>query len=236
MTEISPTLRAYSQGGNAAPPRHLGSRYNDASGFLPEPGNTVVCHLVPGSATEAALVEVRQRFLDMPGNLLFTPTSSLHMTLFQGIIETRREPGFWPRGIALDSPIDAMTDLMEQRLEGIGIAAPFSVEVTGARPSGLIVAGRTAADRVAMRAWRDAFAALWGYRHPDHEDYLFHITFAYPVAWLDDALLPAWQATLDHAVADLRASVPVLELKPPAFCSFNDMNHFEELRVLPFRG
>lgn len=85
-----------------------------------------------------------------------------------------------------------------------------------------------------MQNWRDALADLLGYRHPDHETYVFHITFAYVIERLADEALPRWQAMLDDVAAELRAEVPVLELQPPAFCAFDDMNHFEELSVFEF--
>ena len=230
---LSPELLAYSRGRNATPPPHLGTRYLRAGGFLPEPGNTIVCHVTKGSPTQDVLVEAREKFLAMPEaqQFVFTPITSLHMTLFQGIIEYRRKPGFWPEGIALDAPIDEMTDIMAGRLEQLSVFEPFQVEVTRARPSGLLVEGASERDRKTMRAWRDALAGVLGYRHPDHDDYPFHITFAYAIDWLADDALPRWQAILDEVAGDIRRKMPILELDPPAFCSFEDMNHFCELLV-----
>lgn len=39
---------------------------------------------------------------------------------------------------------------------------------------------------------------------------------------------------LDSVVDELSQRAPVLELRPPAFCAFNDMTHFEELRLFNF--
>jgi hypothetical protein len=33
---------------------------------------------------------------------------------------------------------------------------------------------------------------------------------------------------------DIRSRLPILELDPPAFCSFEDMNHFTELLIFDF--
>jgi hypothetical protein len=233
LTAVSPLLRQYSRTENPNPPTHLGTRYDTAGTFLPEPGNTVVCHLEAGSPTEAALIDARARFLGMPEarNLAFTPVSSLHMTLFQGIIEGRRAAPFWPSDLPLDTPIAEMTALMLERLKPYAGGPPFKVQVTDALPTGLKLDGATAADRQALRDWRDAFAEILGYRHPDHDDYVFHITFSYVIARFDDAALPAWQQMLDEVVRDIAARAPVLELRPPAFCAFEDMNHFEELWV-----
>jgi hypothetical protein len=71
-----------------------------------------------------------------------------------------------------------------------------------------------------------------GYRHPDHDAYVFHITFAYMIERFDDATILTWQAFLEEVVEEIRQRAPVIALRPPAFCTFEDMNHFEELLAL----
>ncbi len=71
---VSKDLESFSAASHDQPPRHLGSRYNADGEFLPEPGNTVVCHLAEGSKTESAIIGTRQRFLDMPE----APQTGLH--------------------------------------------------------------------------------------------------------------------------------------------------------------
>ena len=236
LDTFSPALLAYSKSRHSEPSKHLGVRFRPTGGFLPEPGNTIVCHVTKGSETQQVLVEARETFLAMPEapQFLFTPITSLHMTLFQGIIEYRRLEDFWPADLPLDSPIDDMTAIMGDRLQGFAMADPFKVEVTEALPSGLLVDGATEHDRKVMREWRNGLADLLGYRHPDHDDYPFHITFSYVIDRLDDEALPRWQAMLETVANDIRRKKPILELGPPAFCSFEDMNHFQELLVFDF--
>ena len=235
-TMFSPELLLYSKTHNPNPPAHLGSRYRKVGGFLPEAGNTIVCHAEKGSRTQTVLIEAREKYLAMPEaqQFLFTPISSLHMTLFEGVIETRRRQDFWPSDLPLETPIDDMTELMAARLEGFSMADPFNVAVVEARPSGLLLDGATENDRKVMRAWRHAFADLLGYRQPNHEDYKFHMTFAYAIERLEDEALPRWQAMLDHVAEDIRRKAPVFELTLPAFCVFEDMNHFHELLIFDF--
>lgn len=218
---------------NPAPPRHLGTRYTTAGVFLPEPGNTVVCHLVEGSATQQALADARLVFQGMEDadKLAFTPVASYHMTLFQGILEGRREYPYWPRDLDGATSIAEMTAQFTQRLQGFAGGPAFQVAVTGMAPTGLRVEGITAADRQAMADWRDGFAEVLGYRHPDHASYEFHITMAYLIDWIDADALPAWHSMLADVEADIVQRAPVLELRAPAFCSFADMNWFEELVV-----
>ncbi|MER8752205.1 hypothetical protein NKH57_23555 [Mesorhizobium sp. M1050] len=98
-------------------------------------------------------------------------------------------------------------------------------------PTGLTVAGATDDDVRIMRAWRDALAVPFGYRHPDHDAYVFHITFAYQIQRLADDRAAAWQDLFDDSLKLFEQQAPVIETKAPAFCSFRDMVHFEDLLV-----
>lgn len=231
---VSPALTIFSTAHNDLPPRHLGTRFDMSGTFLHEPGNTVVCHLVEGSRTQHAIVKARQRILDMPqasSHLAFTPVSSLHMTVFQGIIEYRRDWPFWPREMPATASIPQMTEYYLEKLNGFAKLPAFAMQVKAVTPNGLTLCGATAEDNRIIAAWRNAFAEVFGYRHPDHDTYEFHITFAYVIRWFDPASLPMWQKALDECLEELRSEVPVLEMRPPAFCEFDDMKHFEELMV-----
>jgi hypothetical protein len=92
LDTIRPSLAPLLASRLDVPPPRLGIRYDAAGNFLPEPGNTIVCHLERRSASEAAVLAVRERLMQLPGAecLAFAPAASLHMTLFQGVIDTRR--------------------------------------------------------------------------------------------------------------------------------------------------
>ncbi|WP_426238571.1 DUF1868 domain-containing protein [Pararhizobium sp. DWP1-1-3] len=233
MVPIDSSLIAFARSANNIPPRHLGTRYDAEGRFLHEPGNTVVSHVAAGSSSYDAILTVRDRLMAMPeaSQFAFTHASSLHMTIFQGIIEYRRNPPYWPTDMPLDTPIDVMTAHFRDKLKNFPPLSPFRARITEVTPLGLTLEGDSVDDRRCLREWRDAFAGVFGYRHPDHDDYVFHITFAYMIDWLADAALPRWQEMLAETLAYLKARSPVVDLDPPAFCSFEDMNHFEELIV-----
>lgn len=223
----------YAASRHAAPPSRLGQRYA-ADVFLPEPGNTVVCHLDIADPTHVAVLAARNamRALNGSQSFLFTPVQSLHMTLFEGVIETRRTTDAWPEDIPQDTPVGAVTEALLPRLAAFQPLEPFSVRVVGLRPTGLMLEGATAKDAAVMRAWRDALTAPFGYRHTAHNEYRFHMTFAYPVQWIEDTQVPLWEAAFAEILSDLQRDAPVIPLRAPAFCQFNDMTRFEELMVL----
>lgn len=230
---ISPALLPFAARQNEGPPARVGQRYSKTQ-FLPEAGNTVVCHLDSDAPGHEAVLEVRERLQALPGgeHFLPTPTSSLHMTVFEGVIETRRTPDAWPSGLDRGMPVEDVTRALLPRFELFVSPPAFQVRAVALLPVGLRLAGATSADQAAMRDWREALSQTFGYRHSDHDDYHFHMTFQYPTGWIKDEHLTAWGEGCANALADLQRAAPIIPLQPPAFCSFADMTHFEERLVL----
>ncbi len=226
-------LAAFAQGAHDGPPPRIGQRYT-AERFLPEAGNTVVRHLDRSDPAHQAVLQARARMEALPGaeRRLSTPVSSLHMTVFEGVIETRRTVDAWPADIDRDAPVDAVTDAMVQRFAGFNAPPAFAMRLEAMTPNGLILSPATDADAQAAGAWREALAAAFGFRHAEHDAYRFHMTFAYMTAWLSDADVATWERALPEICEDLARAAPVIPLRSPAFCTFNDMTQFEELVVL----
>lgn len=212
---------------------HLDTRFDASGRFLTEHGNTVVAQVVPGSATEAALIDLRAALQALPqaAHFTFTAIESYHMTVFEGVTETRRKAGFWPEGLGHDLPIDTMTAQMTDRLAGWQPPPPFRMRVTAVTPFGLRLTGATAQDEANARAWRDSLSRALRLRTPRHDDYGFHTTLAYVMTPVPVAALPALRTALDDLTAQVQAAIPVLDLARPAFCQFADMNAFPP--VLP---
>lgn len=221
------------EGGHDGPPARLGQRYT-ATHFLPEAGNTVVCHLDTGHPGHHAVLASRARLKALPGaeRFLFTAPESLHMTVFEGVIETRRTPDAWPGDLDRNASVDSVTKKLLKRLADFPEPPPFNVRIAALRPTGLLLEGATSEDEMRLRALRDALAARLGYRQAGHDDYRFHMTFAYPVDWIPDDQVEEWNKSLANIAKELASATPVLPLRPPAFCQFKDMNFFEELLVL----
>lgn len=216
------------------PTLHLGTRFDASGRFLPEHGNTVVAQVVPGSETEAALTDLRGQLRALPhGDLFaFTAVASYHMTVFEGVVETRRTASHWPEGLDPTDSIAAMTDAMAARLAGFAAPPPFAMRVTEVTPFGLHLTGATAQDEANARAWRDALSHALRLRAPNHDTYGFHTTLAYATHWPPADAVPAYRAALQQMTAQIVARLPVLHLARPAFCTFADMNAFPPLLAL----
>lgn len=206
----------------------LGVRFNREGRFLPEAGNTVVAQVLPGSATESALIWLRAELQALPfgHHFAFTEVASYHMTVFEGVIETRRAPGFWPPSIPLDASIDAATEAMSRMVADLPPLPDFAMRPVAVTPFGVTLAGATGADEAAVRVWRNCLAEALGYRTPRHERYAFHTTLAYVHSWLPAEALPGYVEAITHLSSAFVDRVPVMDLARPAFCRFADMNAF----------
>jgi hypothetical protein len=232
------SVRTISASLNAVPVRHAGTRHTTAGLFLREPGNTVVRHVSPGSQTERTLVELRARLQALPWahRFAWTDVASYHMTVFGCAIETARTPDQWPRSLPLDTPIDAVSDWLDSRLDGFAGPGPFTMDIHAVTPFGLTLTGATESDESVARARHDALAIAYDQRPPGHDTYAFHLTMAYLIDWLPDEMVETYEAAMAECTEWVRSRLPVVELGPPVFCSFDDMNWFEPLRVLPGTG
>ena len=202
--------------------------------FCREAGNTVICPLDFDHPDHRAVLNARSKIQALPGaeKFIFTPASSLHMTVFEGAIETRRTKDAWPAGVSRWAGISDVTAYLMGRLSDFVPLPAFSVRVAGVAPTGLLLTGATPRDENTLRAWRDALTEPFGFRHDAHDRYAFHMTFGYSTDWLSDDEVGQWAQALPDIHGDLVRDVSVLPLKPPVFCQFADMKRFDELLVL----
>ncbi|WP_439894267.1 DUF1868 domain-containing protein (plasmid) [Ralstonia sp. 25C] len=204
------------------------------------PGNTILCHVPRPSALWNALVAVRDQLSDSGAteHLTFLPPESYHMTVFEGATDHTRTAGFWPADLPPDTPLGICTRHLERKLTRFDIGCELPLRMTIAEPSLQVRAGVIAltpvddAEHCKLRILRDRLSEHLAIRHPTHDAYVFHITLAYPLT----AMTPEdTAALLDRQAACagwLRRQVPVFELGPPAFCTFNDMHAFVPRLVL----
>lgn len=231
------SARAYLTGALTGGPRPVavGRKFAPDGGVLPTAGNTMICHIDPGSEAHAALVAAQAMLRTGPcaGAFAFLPPASFHMTVFEGVIDTHRTPGHWPADRPVDAPVDAVTTDFLGRVPGVALPPGFDI-----RPDAVFggfsvrVSGATVADAAALRGARDSLAQALGLRRADHHAYGFHITLGYLLRWLTPAEASAVIA-LSHAThRALAARAPVIRLGAVEFCTFADMHRFDCLRRL----
>ncbi|CAK7267926.1 hypothetical protein SEPCBS57363_002840 [Sporothrix epigloea] len=206
------------------------------------PGNTIICHLPADSPLIERIIEAQKTLGAHPTfakSIRFMPSSSFHMTVFDGARETECEPGMWPEGRE-KHPLDDTTALFSAKLCKLGrelasegLAPPYRMRFASfSAPEigiGLEVRGVTDEEEARMRLLRDRLADTLGFRAPNHNAYIFHVTTAYMIRHVDGADLVELQNTL----ASLVSLVDIeFELGATEFCTFEDMDVFTRLFYL----
>jgi len=204
------------------------------------PGNTIICHLSNSTELYSSLMILYGRLTQSPLSHLYEllPPSSWHMTVFEGVVDKMREPGYWPSNLAMNASLEECTALYENELSSFDLQTdlPYHLSIVGFEPlkNGISLHIEPhMTDNRALRGLRERLADLLQIRHPNHDRYGFHVSLAYLLRHLTDDQKPELKSLLmDH----FRDMPKEFELGPPEFCKFEDMFGFEPLFYLKNRG
>lgn len=214
-------------------PDAVGKKFTPDGAPLSCPGFTTICHVDPGSEAFAALVDAQERLKAGPqaGAFTFMPPDSLHMTIFEGVIDYSRAPDRWPGHLPTDASIGQVAEDARSQLQGRDLKTTFvarPVEVFAGFTVGMT--GATEAEETRLRQTRDTLRDALNIHRPDHDSYQFHITLAYLLRWLS-AEEARQVIDLSREVTEtLLAQIPALTLGPIELCRFETMHHFEDMK------
>lgn len=215
----------------------IGKKFAADGRVLPFPGNTIICPIGPDHPALVPLQTFRAALEAEPyaHKFTFTPTSSYHMTLFEGVVDAERRPGFWPSDLGSDAPLDTCNRLFLEKLAAfdLGDTSPFRMRVMDGpgnvetRPgAGIYLSPIDDQEDHTLRQVRDRLSDVLKLRQPGHETYRFHTTQTYAITPLTEAETARYRALRQASLKVLAAAMPVLELGAPAFCVFEDMFAF----------
>ena len=204
------------------------------------PGNTIICPIE--SKKDAGLFTVLSETIDrlkqarFARSYSFLPLDSLHMTLFEGVLDEVRRPELWPHDLPLSEPIPAVTDHFMSKLRDLPVEPIFKLRCNGLglTRSGLQVELEPA-DRfaeVVIRTTRDRLADRLGYRAENHDSYDFHIGLAYLVRWIPFNELQNLREEVSICTTSLRDKLSVIELGPARLTRFEMMHRFDPVLTL----
>lgn len=204
----------------------------DTNGHVrPFPGNTIIAHLDPDSGLHVQLMKLYRELDAKEHEGLYTllPPSSWHMTVFEGVCDQVRQPGFWPADLAPDAPLDKCHASFTEKLLAFDmqLEPPFQLSVVEYIPRvdgiGLHLQPGTPAETSRLRGLRDRLSETLQIRHPTHETYAFHLSIAYFIRFPTDQERDDLDATLMNYMRDFPRE---FELGAPEFCLFDNMFEF----------
>lgn len=221
-----------------------GTKY-DASGQARYfPGNTVICHLNRPGATFTALKEIATALRTQAGDghITWTPPSSYHMTVFDGVTDAGRQPGDWPHQLPLDASLAECNRHIAQKLQNFDLGIDLPIRMVADEKLAKQTATQfplrpiDSAENARLRDLRNRISEAIGVRHAHHDSYGFHITFGYYIrAFATMADEQRYQSLWLAAIQDLRHRVPVIEMGAPEYCLFDSMNDFKTQFLLARR-
>jgi hypothetical protein len=213
-------------------PNGVPAKFDPDGNVQPYPGNTIIAHLSPSSDLYASMLVLYDKLHDSHLSHLFTllPPSSWHMTIFEGVCDQVRKPGYWPSDLAIDAPLAECNDLFTKKLSTFDLQCdpPYLMSVVGWNSLktgiGVHVEPRSTEENKRLRGQRDRLADLLLIRHPDHATYGLHLSVAYLLRHLTDAQKSELTALLiDH----FDGMPKEFELSAPEFCKFDNMFAFQ---------
>lgn len=213
-----------------SPQSGVGTKFYPDGRVRPFPGNTIICHIPDGrSRNDLLQLHTSLAGLGLGSSIALLPPSSLHMTVFEGVCDQVRGSGYWPSDLAEGATLDVCDALFEHRLRAFALdcVPPYRMRVERLESLAAGISLRLQPidefeDR-RLRELRDRLSALLQLRHPDHERYVFHVSFAYIIR----PLTPEQIDMVSGVVSAWQADPRLLELGAPEFCKFESMFHFE---------
>lgn len=204
----------------------------------PFPGNTIVAHVLPASPLYTSLLALYSGLEESDLSQLYTllPPSSWHMTLFEGVCDQVRKPGFWPKDLPLSTPLADVTNHFRKSLEEFKFdvdAPPYELNITGYEPLhvgiGLHVEPATPEEKLRFKGARNRLSQALGMRFPQHDEYSLHISVAYLLRHLSPEQEEGVRSLLQRYFKGLKGA---FELGQPEFCTFENMLKFDRVIFL----
>lgn len=213
-----------------------GGKFDHKGRVLPWPGNTIICHIDQESAAFAALVALQNQIKQskFAENFTFLPPPSFHMTVFGGYAPFLHHDGYRPDGLSnkITTRDDSTQDLA-RRLKDTPFPRGFTIQpVDLFGLHSVTVCGTSESQEQCLRQTREKIRHCCGYTPLDFAHYVFHITLAYPLRWVDEDRareIIAFSQKLGNAFG---AAIPQIELGPCELCWFDNMHHFQPIMRL----
>jgi hypothetical protein len=216
-----------------------GGKFGVAGEALPFPGNTIICHIDPGSVAFAALCELQDALMALPSarHFTFLPKPSFHMTIFAGVSGSPLGSDGWPQGFVQAETLANITDEFLARLQHQPVPETFRIvpkNLYGGRT--LVVEGNDDAEITSLRELRRNLQDITGIYRSSFAEYEFHITLAYLVDWLSDRDAKELLKHSEELYQAFSTKVTGIDLGRPEFCTFDTMHNFNPVAFLGLGG
>lgn len=212
-----------------------GGKFAPDGSVQPWAGTTLICHIDRSTDAHAALCAMQSKIKASPFSRRFTylPPASFHMTVFQGRSPFRENTPHWPDGSPVTMTRDAHTQHICERTEGLLFPEEFVIKADGLHTlHSVTVRGATDEQEAALRATRETLRDAIGLKPSDFYDYIFHISLGYLLEWVSEAEASDMVALSSELGDEFSSQLSQIKLGPIEICNFENMYHFEPVKIL----
>lgn len=222
------------------PLSHLDQKFDAHGNVLHFPGNTLICHVPLFTPLSDALTAVRDQIKAGPYTEAFAtlPPESYHMTVFEGVTDYERTRDRWPAELPLNATLADCTRHLATKLRTFDLGCELPLRMKLAPPDQQLMIGAmsllpaNAEEARKLHDLRDRLAAYLGFRAPWHDSYTFHMTHAYLIKSMSLDTVKQALAFHSRLYTELVSPAGIITLGAPEFCTFIDMQAFDNLLML----
>ncbi len=208
--------------------RHVGEKFHPDGQFRYFPGATVISPLEADNPMHAAMTEIQQTSMDQPYSFkyAFLPPSSFHMTVFVVYNDLERNMPGWSSLIDPFTPAAEVNSLLNSLIQKVDAPESFTMKIDWVDDVSLKLLPADEETEKSLRLYRDNLSEITGIRFPDHDDYQFHMSYAYNLRVLDKAETEIRDRIKDELTTNLKRKLEVFKIGRPIFCTFTNMASF----------
>ena len=207
---------------------HVGRKFNADGSPMCFPGGTVISFVDASSYLHRLVLRIRDEYRksSFAGKLTFLPPASYHITIFIVFNDCDRDKDHWSANLKADTPAEGVHTYMLPRLRR---PAPpsgllFSPSCVDGDTIRLVPADAGTAE--ALGTYRNRLSRAVGVRFPDHENYSYHITFAYQIKKLTPAEYDDLIETNRRCTRIVQGGNEAIPVPPPVYTEVMDMTRF----------
>lgn len=195
------------------------------------PGNTFLCHIPSKSSFYrfAVWAQAEMGLASCWHKFGFLPSSSFHMTVFEGACDHVRKASNWTSALPLDTPLDDVTRHFLSKIpesykpNGFMMRAK-AVAVNGGMQFLLEPANKKTAEDLVK--FRSVIKEATGMVNHNEEGYHFHCSLSYVLQEMSSKDKEETGAIIDKINNRLQKPYNEIQLGPVEFCLFKNMEHF----------
>ncbi len=208
--------------------KHVGEKFNKDGSPRYFPGATIISHLESNQKIYKLMSKIQRDAMDESFSEYYTflPPSSFHMTVFDLYSDFERYHPKWSTKIDRLLSAQEVNLILKQDFETLSVSENFEMAVDYVAADSIKLTPATEKCSEELILLRDSISKKTGIRFPNHDDYQFHMTFAYLLKELNENTMTDVRRFISTQTTMLKKQLPVFTIRKPCFRVYTTMEAF----------